>query len=63
MLKQLDATFKKVNLPGPSRLKADHVETIKCSNDGRHLMFVISFVFLAEKYALEDSSIACCVPL
>ena len=41
----------------------DHICKYKCSNDGRHLMFVVPLEFLAEKYALDDCLMACCVPL
>ena len=44
----------------------DHIRKYKCPNDSRRIMpFVTSipFWFLAGKYALENSSIVCRVPL
>ena len=44
----------------------DHIRNDKCPNDSRRIMpFVASvpFWFLAGKYALENSSIVCRVPL
>ena len=44
----------------------DHIRNDKCPNDSRRIMpFVVSvpFWFLAGKYALENSSIVCRVPL